>query len=108
MRPFLKAAEVWIPADDTSELRYGGRSYGSLTELRDLGRSKRLGCDRGLAGRSWAQGRPLLMSTDSSAIERTRLTRAAGITTGIAFPVVAGDYPVMEHGRSKAVVLMYG
>lgn len=89
---FIRAAEIWVPGPgDTLVLGQG--LYGPLAAFAELSRGVSFGRGEGLPGQAWAQRRPVLMRGLSSnpAFRRIAAAADAGLTSGIALPVFAGD-----------------
>jgi len=91
-KTFIRVAEVWVPTEDRTQLRFHDGLYGSLGEFRAASEQMRFGFDEGLPGKAWAAGHPIVLKKfENSYFKRTEAAQAAGLTCGVAMPVLAGD-----------------
>jgi hypothetical protein len=101
IQTFVRVAEIWIPTDDGKQLRFLDGLYGALGEFRAASQQMRFGFDEGLPGKAWAAGHPIILKKfENSYFKRTEAARAAGLTCGVAVPVLAGE-------RLTAVVVFF-
>jgi hypothetical protein len=56
MKTFIRIAEIWVPSEDRTELRYHDGLYGTHHEFRALSQQMRFKYNEGLPGRAWATG----------------------------------------------------
>ncbi|MER2264932.1 GAF domain-containing protein [Methylobacterium oxalidis] len=92
MRSFIRAAEIWLPDADGARLVFGDGLYGDLTAFGEASRAVRFGRGEGLPGEAWAARRPVVIkSLKDSSFRRIEAAEAAGLTSGIALPIFAGD-----------------
>lgn len=103
MKTFIKAVEVWAPLTETTTLELVGGFYGEMDSFRAASEQVKFSYDRGLPGKAWAAGHPLVLKEfEGSYFERTEAANAVGITCGIALPVFAG------HCLTGVVVFLCG
>lgn len=89
--PFIRAAEIWLPSMDATELVLGSGLYGPLQTFAEQSRDVRFRRGEGLPGEAWAARHPIVMrSLQGSTFRRTAAAAAAGLTSGIAMPIFAG------------------
>ncbi|GJD98296.1 GAF domain-containing protein [Methylobacterium isbiliense] len=92
MQSFIRAAEIWLPAPDGSELMFGDGIYGTLHAFAEHSRAMRFRKGEGLPGEAWAARHPIVMgSFKGTGFRRIEAAEAAGLTSGIAMPVFAGS-----------------
>ncbi|WP_375455124.1 GAF domain-containing protein [uncultured Methylobacterium sp.] len=90
--PFIRAAEIWLPSPDGAELVLGSGLYGPLQAFAELSRDTRFRRGEGLPGEAWAARHPVLMqSLEASTFRRIAAAAEAGLTSGVAMPIFAGD-----------------
>ncbi|KAB1076184.1 GAF domain-containing protein [Methylobacterium planeticum] len=100
MRSFIRAAEIWLPSPDGAELVFGDGLYGALDAFREHSRAVRFRKGEGLPGAAWAARHPIVIkSLKDSSFLRIAKASEAGLTSGIAMPIFAGD-------AIKAVVVL--
>jgi hypothetical protein len=93
MKTFIRATEVWVPGHDGSRLELASGNYGDLHQLRDASANMTFGYDEGLPGKAWANGQPMILKQfEESYFQRAELAVEAGLTCGIAIPVLAGEF----------------
>jgi hypothetical protein len=101
MKTFVRVAEVWVPTEDRTQLRFLDGLYGPLGDFRAASEQLRFGFDEGLPGKAWASGHPIILKEfANSYFKRTEAARVAGLTCGVAVPVFAG-------ALLKAVVVFF-
>ncbi|MCI4643498.1 MAG: GAF domain-containing protein [Hyphomonadaceae bacterium] len=89
-RTFISVSEVWVPED--GKLVLGEGNYGSLDEFAEASRQESFEKGEGLPGKAWADARPIVLkSMDGSYFKRQDAAKQAGLTSGVAIPVFAGD-----------------
>lgn len=92
MKTFLKATEFWLPSADNATLQFGGGTYDMDAPFRNITERLRFQYDQGLPGKAWAAGHPILLTEfEGSYFLRSEAAKRAGITTGIAMPIFAGE-----------------
>ena len=92
MKTFVRAAEIWVPTKDGTQLQFLDGLYGPLGEFRAASEQMRFGRDEGLPGKAWATGHPVILKEfENSYFKRTEAAKAVGLTCGVALPVFAGD-----------------
>lgn len=81
------AIEVWRGDDATMTL--DGGFYGAATAFREVSEATTFQRGQGLPGGVWGAGAPILMRDlgSSAGFVRSASARAAGLTTGLGFPV---------------------
>jgi hypothetical protein len=100
-RSFIRVVEIWHPTPDRKQLQFLDGYYGPLDEFRATSETMRFGFDEGLPGKAWASGHPIILKQfANSYFKRTETAQAAGLTCGVAMPVMAGD-------ELKAVVVLF-
>jgi hypothetical protein len=100
-RSFIRVVEIWHPTPDGKQLQFLDGYYGPLDEFRAASETIRFGFDEGLPGKAWASGHPIILKQfANSYFKRTEAAQAAGLTCGVAMPVMAGD-------DLKAVVVLF-
>jgi hypothetical protein len=101
MRTFIRVAEIWVPTEDGTALRYSDGLYGPLDQFRQASERMRFAFDEGLPGKAWASRHPIILKKfENSYFRRTEAAKAVGLTCGVALPVLAGD-------RLLAVVVFF-
>lgn len=101
MRPFIRAAEIWVPSEDKSRLVFKDGSYGPLTAFRNVSERMEFRRDEGLPGKAWATGHPVILKEfANSYFKRTAEAKLAGLTCGTALPVFSGS-------ELKAVLVLF-
>ena len=98
---FIRAAEIWLPTSDGTELVLGSGLYGPLQAFADLSRDVRFRKGEGLPGEAWGVRHPIVMrSLATSTFRRIAAAAEAGLTSGIAMPIFSGD-------AIRAVVVLF-
>ncbi len=93
MGTFVRVTEVWVPTRDRTKLEWAAGLYGGLEAFRALSERVRFEYDEGLPGKAWSRRKPVVLgSFENSYFRRTEAARAAGLSTGIAWPIFAGDF----------------
>ena len=101
MKPFIRAIEAWVPSPDRTTLAHAGGWYGSAPAFGALSAQMQFGQGEGLPGQAWQHGHPIILRQfEGSYFKRTAEAHAAGLTCGIAIPLMAGDFLL-------AVVVMF-
>jgi hypothetical protein len=91
-KPFIRAAEIWVPTADGKALKFLDGYYGPLDAFRAVSETMRFAYDEGLPGKAWASGHPIVLKRfENSYFKRTEAAKAAGLTCGVAMPVFAGS-----------------
>jgi hypothetical protein len=91
-RGFIKVVEVWLPSPEGPFLKLGAGSYGTFTEFGIVSKNMTFPFDAGLPGKAWASRRPLILGEfANSYFKRTVVARAAGLTCGVALPVIRNE-----------------
>jgi len=92
-RTFMRAVEYWVPGRDRTTLEFGGGLYGAATRFAAVSREMVFGRGEGLPGRAWEAGHPVVLKDlQQPAFRRAAAARAAGLTSGIAVPIFAGEF----------------
>jgi hypothetical protein len=92
MKTFIRVAEIWVPTDDRTHLRFLDGLYGPLSQFRAVSEQMQFGFDEGLPGKAWASGHPIILKEfENSYFKRTESAKAVGLTCGVALPVFAGE-----------------
>jgi hypothetical protein len=92
MKTFIRIAEIWVPTEDRTELRYHDGLYSTHGEFRALSQQMRFKYNEGLPGKAWATGHPVIFrELEDSNFKRIEAAKAVGLTCGVALPVVADD-----------------
>jgi hypothetical protein len=100
-RSFIRVVEIWHPTPDRKQLQFLDGYYGPLDAFRAASEAMRFGFDEGLPGKAWASGHPIILKQfANSYFKRSEAAQAAGLTCGVAMPVMAGD-------ELKAVVVLF-
>ncbi|RAI04147.1 GAF domain-containing protein [Acuticoccus sediminis] len=90
-QPFVRAIEVWVPNEDGSHLELEDGIYGGLGDFEKVARETRFAFGEGLPGRAWAEAAPIILKDlQGSYFMRGEAAMAAGLTCGVALPVLAG------------------
>jgi hypothetical protein len=101
MKPFIRAAEIWVPTPDKSRLVFKDGFYGPLTAFRTVSEQMEFRVDEGLPGKAWASGHPVILKEfANSYFKRIAEAKAAGLTCGTALPVFSGN-------ELKAVLVLF-
>ena len=89
-RTFISVSEVWVPQD--GKLVLGEGNYGSLDEFAEASRHESFEKGEGLPGKAWADAKPIVLKAmDGSYFKRQDAAKQAGLTSGVAIPVFAGE-----------------
>jgi hypothetical protein len=92
MKSFVRVVEIWVPTQDRAQLALLDGYYGPLAEFRAASEQMRFRSDECLPGKAWASGHPVILKElENSYFKRTDAAKAAGLTCGIAIPVLAGE-----------------
>lgn len=93
LEPFIKAAEIWVPAPDRLVLVHGGGYYRNLDDFKATSRSMQFAYDQGLPGRTWAARRPVVMTdVEDDYFQRKDAAIDANIRCAISLPVFCGEF----------------
>src|SRR5262245_39261503 len=93
MKTFIRAAEVWVPDRGGAHLEFCDALYGEVPAFGAASRNMIFGRGEGLPGQAWEEGKPIILAQlEGSPFRRIAAAKAAGITTALAIPVVAGDF----------------
>lgn len=90
-RTFIRVTEVWTidPADERLKLASG--IYGTLDAFKAVSGKESFAFGEGLPGKAWAEARPVVLTGfHGTYFKRTEAADAAGLTAGIAVPVLNG------------------
>lgn len=92
MKSYLRAVEVWRPADQGGALVFDEGLYGEeLSGFREASVGMRFGPGEGLPGQAWTKRHPIVLKDfRNSYFKRTEAAEAAGLTCGIALPIFVG------------------
>lgn len=102
MKSFIRAAEIWLPAQDHTLLEFGAGLFGDALSFGALSRSMCFGRAEGLPGEAWEQGHPVLLKQfDESNFRRAGAAHMAGLTCAVALPF-------FRAGELSAVVTLFG
>ena len=92
-KTFIQVAEIWIPSRNRQRLEWNSGMYGPHTAFRSATESMAFDFDVGLPGKAWAQRHPVLFTDlQIPAFLRADAAREAGLRSGVAIPVFAGDF----------------
>jgi hypothetical protein len=93
MKTFIKVIEIWIPDKERTQLEFGSGIYGGLIDFKTDSEQQKFSYNEGLPGKAWAEGRPIVLTKfEDSYFKRTAAAKSAGLTCGIAIPIVSGDF----------------
>lgn len=93
VKTFIRVVEVWVPDNQRTHLEYGGGLYSNAPSFGVISRQLVFGRGEGLPGQAWERGMPVVLTQfEGSYFRRTAAARAAGLTSGIAVPVFAGEF----------------
>lgn len=93
MSTFIKVTEVWVPDQSRDHLVLSEGFYGANQSFEARSRRMLFGPDEGLPGRAWATGRPVILKDLFHPLfRRSVIAQAAGLTCGVALPIMAGEY----------------
>jgi hypothetical protein len=102
MKPFIQAAEVWLPSQNSTTLDFGAGLFGDAKGFEVTSQAMSFTRGEGLPGAAWEQGRPLLLKQfDPAKFRRTSAANEAGLTCAVALPFFAG-------GQLTAVLVLFG
>lgn len=102
MKSFIRAAEIWLPAQDHTLLEFGAGLFGDARSFASTSRAMCFGRAEGLPGDAWDQGRPILLKAfEGSHFRRTSAAKLAGLTCAVALPFFVA-------GRLTAVLVLFG
>ncbi|ABS66331.1 GAF domain-containing protein [Xanthobacter versatilis] len=89
-RAFIEVTEVWVPEGERLVLASG--NYGGLDGFATVSGEQSFAKGEGLPGKAWQEGRPVVLKGfDGSYFKRIDAAKAAGLTSGVAVPIFAGD-----------------
>jgi hypothetical protein len=80
------------PRSNSLDLELVSWSYAGLAAFESESRERVFSHGQGLPGKAWELGHPVLMKSDDAFFLRSEAAKRAGVATGIALPVFAGDY----------------
>lgn len=93
MTTFIRIVEVWTPTKDRKWLALADGIFGDFGAFRAHSEIRSFAYDKGLPGKAWSQRRPIIITDlEHSYFQRKQEAAQAGLTSGIAIPVFAGDY----------------
>lgn len=86
---FIQATEVWVPDPAGEKLIRVDGVYGPLKAFDSASADEGFARGKGLPGRAWAEGRPIILRDlqDDSQFRRAEAAAAAGLTAAAAVPV---------------------
>jgi hypothetical protein len=92
MKTLIRVVEVWVPDADGYLLELADGLYGNAVDFGRFSRDMCFGKGEGLPGRVWEEARPIILKDLQGSYFRRRLAaKAAGLGSGVALPVYAGD-----------------
>lgn len=98
---FVRVAEVWVPTPDGTQLSLAYGQYGSLASFASESSDTKFARGEGLPGRAWELGHPIVFhELKRPMFVREEAAREAGLTCGVAIPIVKGD-------ATKAVLVLF-
>jgi len=101
MSTFIKVIEIWTPTPDGKGLALYDALYDEYNEIRRVSEDRIFGYNEGLPGAAWANAAPqLITDLENSYFLRKEEAKRAGLNSGIAIPIFAGEFLV-------AVVLLF-
>ncbi len=85
--PFIRAIEVWVPSQDGQTIDLQSGVYGEMDYFASISRGMKFALDEGLPGKTWRQGRPLLL-TDlrNSFFVRREAALSEGLSCAVSLP----------------------
>ena len=93
MKTFIKIIEIWTPTADRKWLTLADGIFGDYGVFRVHSEMCSFGYDKGLPGKAWSQARPIIITDlEHSYFQRKQEAAQAGLTSGIAVPIFAGEY----------------
>lgn len=93
MKTFIKVTEIWIPTQERTRLEFSAGLYGGLNEFRVASEKESFAYNEGLPGKAWAAGHPVILTEfEHSYFKRTTSAKKAGLTCGIAIPILSGEF----------------
>ena len=103
MATFIKVIEIWTPTPDQRGLALADALYGEYDELKRISEQRVFAFDEGLPGKAWSSATPqIITDLENSFFQRKEAVASAGINTGIAIPIFAGEF------LNAVVVLLCG
>jgi len=93
-KTFIQVAEIWVPSRNRQRLEWHAGMYGAdHATFRNATEGMTFAFDEGLPGKAWSQRRPVLfVDLQIPAFLRADAARNAGLRSGVAIPVLAGDF----------------
>ncbi|MBI5924147.1 MAG: GAF domain-containing protein [Aquabacterium sp.] len=102
MKSFIRAAEIWLPAQDHSLLEFGAGLFGDALSFGALSQTMCFGRADGLPGEAWGKGHPVLLKHfEGSDFRRIGAADVAGLTCAVALPF-------FKAGEVSAVAVLFG
>lgn len=102
MQTFIRAIEVWRPAQGHTLLEFGAGLFGEARSFAATSRAMCFGRAEGLPGEAWDLGHPVLLKQfEGSHFRRTSAARLAGLTCAVALPYTVA-------GQLTAVLVLFG
>jgi hypothetical protein len=93
MSTFIKVIEIWTPTPDQRGLGLADALYGEYSELKRVSEHRVFQFDEGLPGKAWSTATPqIITDLEHSFFQRKEAVARAGINTGIAVPIFAGEF----------------
>lgn len=91
-RPFIRVTEIWTPARDGDSLELSRGQYGALLSFANTAVNTQFRLGEGLPGLAWVEQRPIILhDLVRPAFVREEEAVQAGLTCGIAIPIVKGS-----------------
>lgn len=93
MSTIIKIVEVWTPTPDRKWLTLADGIFGEYGAFRAHSEIRSFAYDKGLPGKAWSQRRPIIITDlEHSYFQRKHEAAQAGLTSGIAIPIFAGEF----------------
>jgi hypothetical protein len=90
---FIKVVEIWNPTGSQNNLVLMDGIFDHYENFRVHSQKRSFAYDEGLPGKAWSAARPILISNIAySFFRRKEAAVKAGLSTGIAIPIFAGDF----------------
>ena len=86
---FIRVVEVWTLDESGEKLTLNDAIYGELESFGALSAQTSCAYGEGLPGKAWKEKRPVVLKNfDETTFLRVKEARIAGLTTGVAIPIL--------------------
>jgi hypothetical protein len=92
-KTFIKVIEIWRPTAEGNRLMLADSLYDNYERFHSQSQTRSFAYDEGLPGKAWSSARPQIITNIAySFFRRKEAAIKAGLSSGIAIPIFAGDF----------------